>query len=64
MTNPINGKRIVVGITGSIAAYKSADLASSLTKLGAVVHAILTEAGEKFISPLSIQSVSGEKAFT
>ena len=64
MANPINGKRIVVGITGSIAAYKSADLASSLTKLGAVVHAILTEAGEKFISPLSIQSVSGEKAFT
>ena len=64
MTNPINGKRIVVGITGSIAAYKSADLASSLTKLGAVVHAILTEAGEKFISPLSIQSVSGEKVFT
>jgi len=64
MGNPINGKRIVIGITGSIAAYKSAELASSLTKLGADVKAILTEAGEKFISPLSIQSVSGKKAFT
>jgi len=64
MGNPINGKRIVVGITGSIAAYKSADLASRLTKLGAEVNAILTEAGKKFISPLSIQSVSGKKAFT
>jgi len=64
MSNPINGKKIVVGITGSVAAYKSADLASRLTKLGADVNAILTEAGEKFISPLSIQSVSGKKAFT
>ncbi len=64
MSNPINGKRIVIGITGSIAAYKSADLASHLTKLGADINAILTEAGEKFISPLSIQSVSGKKAFT
>ena len=64
MGNPINEKRIVIGITGSIAAYKSAYLASRLTKLGAEVNGILTEAGEKFISPLSIQSVSGKKAFT
>jgi len=64
MGNPINGKRIVVGITGSIAAYKSADLASRLTKLGAEVNAIFTESGEKLISPLSIQSVSGKKVFT
>jgi len=64
MGNPINGKSIVIGITGSIAAYKSADLASHLTKLGANVNAILTEAGEKFISPLSIQYVSGKKAYT
>ncbi len=64
MSNPIYGKRIVIGITGSIAAYKSADLASRLTKLGAEVNAILTEAGKNFISPLSIQSVSGKKAYT
>ncbi len=64
MSNPIYGKKIVIGITGSIAAYKSADLVSRLTKLGAEVNAILTEAGEKFISPLSIQSLSGKKAYT
>jgi phosphopantothenoylcysteine decarboxylase / phosphopantothenate---cysteine ligase len=64
MSNPVNGKNIVLGITGSIAAYKSADLASRLTKQGAIVHSILTDAGAKFISPLSIQSVSGKKAFT
>ena len=64
MNNPINGKTILIGITGSIAAYKSAELASHLTKLGANVKAILTETGEKFISPLTIQSVSGKKAYT
>ncbi|MDO9545444.1 MAG: bifunctional phosphopantothenoylcysteine decarboxylase/phosphopantothenate--cysteine ligase CoaBC [Pelolinea sp.] len=62
MSNPLNGKNIVLGITGSVAAYKSADLASRLTKLGAYVDSILTDAGTKFISPLSIQSVSGRKA--
>jgi phosphopantothenoylcysteine decarboxylase / phosphopantothenate---cysteine ligase len=64
MSNPVNGKNIVLGITGSIAAYKSADLASRLTKLGANVNSIFTDSGAKFISPLSIQSVSGKKAFT
>ena len=64
MSNPLNGKNIILGITGSIAAYKSADLASRLTKLGAFVNSILTDAGTKFISPLSIQSVSGRKAYT
>jgi len=56
--------RIVLGITGSIAAYKAADLASRLTQTGALVDAILTPAGEKFISPLTIQSVTGRKAYT
>jgi phosphopantothenoylcysteine decarboxylase/phosphopantothenate--cysteine ligase len=64
MSNPLNGKNIVLGITGSIAAYKSVDLASRLTKQGAFVNSILTDAGTKFISPLSIQSVSGRKVYT
>jgi phosphopantothenoylcysteine decarboxylase/phosphopantothenate--cysteine ligase len=55
--------RIVLGITGSIAAYKAADLASKLTQTGALVDAIITPAGEKFISPLTIQSVTGRKAY-
>ncbi|MCD6356369.1 MAG: bifunctional phosphopantothenoylcysteine decarboxylase/phosphopantothenate--cysteine ligase CoaBC [Anaerolineaceae bacterium] len=64
MSNPIDKKNIILGITGSIAAYKSAEIASRLTKLGALVNIIFTEAGTRFISPLSLQSVSGRKAFT
>ena len=64
MSHPIAGKQIILGVTGSIAAYKAAELASCLTKQGAQVNTILTEAAEKFVSPLTFQSVSGRKAFT
>ena len=64
MANPLHGKKITLGVTGSIAAYKAADLASRLTKQGAVVHTVLTEAAEKFISPLTFETVSGQKAYT
>ncbi len=64
MTNPLSEKQILLGVTGSIAAYKSADLASKLVQQGAVVHAILTESAQKFISPLTMQSVSGYTAYT
>jgi phosphopantothenoylcysteine decarboxylase/phosphopantothenate--cysteine ligase len=57
-------KHILLGITGSIAAYKAADLASKLTQVGALVDVILTPAAEKFITPLTFQSVTGRKAFT
>jgi phosphopantothenoylcysteine decarboxylase/phosphopantothenate--cysteine ligase len=57
------GKRIVLGVTGSIAAYKSADLASKLTQAGAQVDVILTAAAEQFITPLTFQSVTGRKAY-
>jgi len=57
-------KHILLGITGSIAAYKAADLASKLTQAGAQVDVILTPAAEKFITPLTFQSVTGRKAFT
>jgi phosphopantothenoylcysteine decarboxylase / phosphopantothenate---cysteine ligase len=58
------GKHILLGVTGSIAAYKAADLASKLTQAGAQVDVILTGAGEKFITPLTFQSVTGRRAFT
>jgi len=64
MANPIAGKNITLGITGSIAAYKAADLASKLTQLGANITAILTDAALEFISPLTIQSVTGKRAYT
>jgi phosphopantothenoylcysteine decarboxylase/phosphopantothenate--cysteine ligase len=57
-------KHIILGITGSIADYKAADLASKLTQAGAQVDVVLTPAAEKFITPLTFQSVTGRKAFT
>ncbi len=57
-------KHILLGVTGSIAAYKVAELASKLTQAGAQVDVILTPAAEKFLTPLTFQSVTGRKAFT
>ncbi|MFZ5904715.1 MAG: bifunctional phosphopantothenoylcysteine decarboxylase/phosphopantothenate--cysteine ligase CoaBC [Chloroflexota bacterium] len=59
-----SGKHILLGVTGSIAAYKAADLASKLTQAGARVDVILTAAAEKFVTPLTFQSVTGSRAFT
>jgi phosphopantothenoylcysteine decarboxylase/phosphopantothenate--cysteine ligase len=59
----LSGKRIILGVTGSIAAYKAADLASKLTQAGAQVDVILSSAAEKFITPLTFQSVTGRRAF-
>lgn len=60
----LSGKRIVLGVTGSIAAYKAADLASKLTQAGAQVDVILTNSAEKFIAPLTFQSVTGRRVYT
>jgi phosphopantothenoylcysteine decarboxylase/phosphopantothenate--cysteine ligase len=60
----LSDKHILLGVTGSIAAYKAADLASKLTQAGAQVDVILTQAAEKFVTPLTFQSVTGHKAFT
>ena len=46
---------IVLGITGSIAAYKAADIASQLVKAGHTVHAVMTRAATEFITPLTLQ---------
>jgi len=59
-----SNKRIILGVTGSIAAYKAADLASKLTQAGAQVDVILTSAAEKFVTPLTFQSVTGRRAYT
>jgi len=63
MTNPIHGKTIVLGVTGSIACYKAADLASKLAQHGAKVEVILTKAATQFITPLTFQSVTGQRAY-
>lgn len=64
MANPLDKKNIFIGVTGSIAAYKAAELASKLTQMGASVSAILTDSALKFIQPLTFQSVTGNKSFT
>jgi phosphopantothenoylcysteine decarboxylase/phosphopantothenate--cysteine ligase len=63
MTN-FADKHIVLGVTGSIAAYKAADLASKLTQQGALVDVVLTSSAEKFVTPLTFQSVTGRRAYT
>ena len=57
------GKRIVLGVTGSIAAYKIVDLASKLSQSGALVDVILTGSAAKLVSPLTFSSVTGRRAF-
>jgi len=63
-TSLMDGKRIVLGVTGSIAAYKAVDLASKLAQSGATVETVLTEDATRFVSPLSFQSVTGQPAYT
>ena len=57
-------KHILLGVTGSIAAYKAADLASKLAQAGALVDVVLTPSAEKFVTPLTFQSVTGRRAYT
>jgi len=64
VSNPLSQAKILLGVTGSIAAYKAADLASKLAQNGARVNTILTEAATRFISPITFQSVTGEPAYT
>jgi phosphopantothenoylcysteine decarboxylase / phosphopantothenate---cysteine ligase len=62
--NPLENANILLGVTGSIAAYKAADLASKLTQNGAQVTAMLTEAATQFVTPLTFQSVTGQPGYT
>ena len=57
-------KTIVLGVTGSIAAYKAADLANLLTKKGYDVHVIMTEAATRFLTPLTLQTLTKNKVCT
>ncbi|HCO00108.1 MULTISPECIES: bifunctional phosphopantothenoylcysteine decarboxylase/phosphopantothenate--cysteine ligase CoaBC [unclassified Methylophaga] len=58
-TNAFQGKRILLGVTGSIAAYKSADLIRRLKEYGAEVRVMMSDGGTQFITPLTLQTVSG-----
>jgi|TARA_B110000483_G_scaffold89585_1_gene110596 phosphopantothenoylcysteine decarboxylase/phosphopantothenate--cysteine ligase len=62
--NELNGKRILLGVTGGIAAYKAAELVRLLKKDGADVRVVMTESGAEFISPVTFQALSGNPVHT
>ena len=60
----LTDKTIVLGITGGIAAYKAADIASKLTQAGARVEVVMTEPATRFIAPLTLRSITGRAVIT
>ena len=58
------GKKIVLGLTGGIACYKAAELARGLVKAGASVQVVMTEASRHFITPVTMQALSGKPVYT
>ena len=58
------GKNIVLGLTGGIACYKAAELARGLVKAGASCQVVMTEAARHFITPVTLQALSGKPVFT
>jgi len=60
----LTGKRVLLGITGGIAAYKAAELVRSLVRAGADVRVALTEAGARFVTPVTLQALSGQPVWT
>jgi phosphopantothenoylcysteine decarboxylase/phosphopantothenate--cysteine ligase len=60
----VSGKRILIGITGGIAAYKAAELTRLFVKAGADVQVVMTEAACRFITPATLQGLSGKPVFT
>ena len=62
--NELNGKRILLGVTGVIAAYKAAELVRLLKKNGADVRVVMTDSGAQFVSPVTLQALSGNPVHT
>jgi phosphopantothenoylcysteine decarboxylase/phosphopantothenate--cysteine ligase len=60
----LKGKRILLGLTGGVAAFKAAELARRLVKAGADVRVVLTEAATRFITPVTMQALTGQTAWT
>ena len=60
----LTGKHIVLGLTGGVACYKAAELARALIKAGASVQVVMTEAARHFITPVTMQALTGKPVFT
>ena len=63
-TGALQGKRVLLVVTGGIAAYKALELIRLLRKAGAGVRCVLTRGGAEFVTPLSLQALSGEKVYS
>lgn len=64
MAEILEGRRILIGIPGGIAAYKVCDVVSTLAKAGATVRVILTDSAQEFITPLTVATLSRQPAYT
>jgi phosphopantothenoylcysteine decarboxylase / phosphopantothenate---cysteine ligase len=62
--NSLQGKHIVLGLSGGVACYKAADLTRELIKAGATVQVVMTEAATQFITPVTMQALSGRPVFS
>lgn len=60
----LEGKHVVLGVCGSIASYKAADLVSKLVQVGAVVDVVMTDSAQEFISPFTFRSLTGRPVYT
>ena len=60
----LGGKHIILGLSGGIACYKAAELCRAMIKAGATVQVVMTEAAEQFITPVTMQALSGRPVFT
>ena len=59
----LNGRRILLGVTGGIAAYKTADLTSRLVQAGAAVTVAMTEAAKKFVGPTTFEALTSRPVY-
>lgn len=64
MTSPLQGKHILLAMTGGIAGYKIAELTRLFVKGGATVQVMMTEAAEQFITAVTMQALSGRPVYT
>src|SRR4028118_516048 len=60
----MQGKTIVLGVSGGIAAYKACELASRLTQSGVAVHVVMTESAQRFVAPLTFQALTHQPVHT
>ncbi len=63
MTHPLEGKKVVLGVSGGIAAYKAVELLRLLVKEGAEVYVVMTENAKQFVTPLTFEALSGHPVY-